>query len=333
MNNTKIIIRALLLNIVFTFNCFSTTAVVDPLSSWHEGKSKQSIIQFVNEVTKKDSTNFVAKKERIATFDNDGTLWAEQPIYAQLIFVIERIHGLAPQYPEWQTKQPFVKLLNGDVEGAFSHDENAANDIVMAATTGMTDAAYTDIVKRWSSTAKHPISQRLFTEMVYQPMLELITYLQANDFKTYIVSGGGRQFIRAWSETVYGIPPEQVIGSTVKRSYLLQEGKYAIVRLPEMDFYNNNSDKVIAINTHIGRRPIAAFGNSDGDMQMLNYVTDGDGPRLGMLIHHTDEKREWAYDRKSKIGHLDKALDNAKANRWVIVDMKVDWKTIYKTIN
>lgn len=322
-------VSVLLLNIAFTFQSFSSTNKPDPLPSWQEGKNKQSIIDFVNAVTKVNSPQFVAKSERIATFDNDGTLWAEQPLYAQLMFAVERIYSLAPQHPEWQTKQPFSKLLKGDVKGALSHDKNAVNAIVMAANTGMTNEAYTDIVKEWIVTAKHPVSQRLFTDMVYQPMLELITYLQKNDFKAYIVSGGGSQFIRAWSQNVYGIPPEQVIGSTMKRTYQLQKNKQVIVRHGEMDFYNNKNNKVIAINTHIGRRPIAAFGNSDGDMQMLNYIIDGEGARLGMIIHHTDAKREWAYDRQSTIGHLSKGLDKAKENGWQVVDMKNDWKVIY----
>jgi phosphoserine phosphatase len=320
-------------NTVFTSAVLTTKVAAiehkDPLPSWQEGPNKHAIIKFVSNVTQTGSTDFVAKNDRIATFDNDGTLWAEQPIYAQLLFAIERIYVLAPQHPEWQTKQPFAKLLKGDVKGALSHDKSAVNDIVMAANTGMTDEVYTDIVKQWFITAKNPATQRLFSNMIYQPMLELITYLQDNDFKTYIVSGGGIQFIRAWSQEVYGIAPEQVIGSTMKRSYQLQGEKQVIVREGEMDFYNNKSNKVIAINTHIGRRPIAAFGNSDGDMQMLNYVTDGKGARLAMIIHHTDVKREWAYDRTSQIGHLSKALDKAEEHNWKIVDMKNEWKIIY----
>jgi len=323
----------LLLSLSFCFSSSAATGKLDPLPSWHAGNSKQAIINFVNEVTTPESPQYVNKNDRIATFDNDGTLWAEQPIYAQLMFAIERIYSLAPQNPSWQTKQPFAKLLKGDIEGALSHDENAVNDIVMAANTGMSDEAYTKIVKQWISKAKHPVSQKLFTNMVYQPMLELIDYLQQNGFKTYIVTGGGSQFIRAWSQDVYNIPPEQVIGSTMKRTYVMKNEKKVIMREGEMDFYNNKSNKVIAINTHIGRRPIAAFGNSDGDMQMLNYVSDGEGARLGMIIHHTDEKREWAYDRKSPIGHLSKALDKAKENNWQVVDMKSDWKVIYPTVS
>jgi len=304
-------------------------AAREPLPSWHDTRSKQTIMTFIKEVTDPNSAKFVKKSERVATFDNDGTLWAEQPIYTQLLFAIERIFTLAPSYPEWQNKEPFATLQKGDIPGALTKSKTAVNDIVMAANTGMDNETYNALVSQWIKTTKHPVTQRLFTNMVYQPMLELINYLQQNGFKTYIVSGGGIEFIRAWSESVYGIPPEQVIGSTVKRTYELRDNKMVIIRHPEMDFYNNNSNKVIAINTHIGRRPIAAFGNSDGDMQMLEYVSKGKGARLSMLIHHTDKKREWAYDRKSEIGKLDKGLDKAKENNWQIVDIEKDWKVIY----
>lgn len=315
--------------LAITFQCVGVIAAQDPLSSWHNTKSKQTIITFVKQVTDPNSAKFVSKSERIATFDNDGTLWAEQPIYTQLLFAIERIYALAPNNPEWQTKEPFATLLKGDIPGALIKSKTAVNDIVMAANTGMNNENYNDLVTEWIKTAKHPVTKQLVTNMVYQPMLELISYLQDNGFKTYIVSGGGIEFIRAWSESVYGIPPEQVIGSTVKRTYQLQNNKMVIVRHPEMDFYNNNSNKVIAINTHIGRRPIAAFGNSDGDMQMLEYVSSGKGSRLSMIIHHTDKKREWAYDRNSEIGKLDQGLDKALKNNWQLVDIQKDWKVIY----
>jgi len=315
--------------LAITFQCVGVIAAQDPLSSWHNTKSKQTIITFVKQVTDPNSAKFVSKSERIATFDNDGTLWAEQPIYTQLLFAIERIYALAPDNPEWQTKEPFATLLKGDIPGALIKSKTAVNDIVMAANTGMNNENYNDLVTEWIKTAKHPVTKQPVTNMVYQPMLELISYLQDNGFKTYIVSGGGIEFIRAWSESVYGIPPEQVIGSTVKRTYQLQNHKMVIVRHPEMDFYNNNSNKVIAINTHIGRRPIAAFGNSDGDMQMLEYVSSGKGSRLSMIIHHTDKKREWAYDRNSEIGKLDQGLDKALKNNWQLVDIQKDWKVIY----
>jgi phosphoglycolate phosphatase-like HAD superfamily hydrolase len=314
---------------VIIFQCGIATAAQEPLASWHNTKSKQTIIAFVSEVTDPNSANFVIKSERVATFDNDGTLWAEQPIYTQLLFAIERIYALAPNNPQWQSQEPFATLLKGDIPGALTQSKTAVNDIVMAANTGRDNETSNALVSQWIKTAKHPVTQRPFTNMVYQPMLELIRFLQQSGFKTYIVSGGGTAFIRAWSESVYGIPPEQVIGSTMKRTYELQNNKMVIIRHPEMDFYNNNSNKVIAINTHIGRRPIAAFGNSDGDMQMLEYVSGGTGLSLSMIIHHTDAKREWAYDRKSEIGKLDKGLNKAAANNWRIVDMEKDWKVIY----
>lgn len=323
----KLFSNAFLLAI--TLQCVGAIAAQEPLASWHNTQSKQTIMAFVKEVTSPNSANFVKKSERIATFDNDGTLWAEQPIYTQLLFAIERIYTLAPSHPEWQNKEPFAALLKGDIPGALTHSKTAVNDIVMAANTGMDNETYYALVSQWIKTAKHPVTQRPFTNMVYQPMLELIRFLQQNGFKTYIVSGGGIEFIRAWSESVYGIPPEQIIGSTVKRTYELQNNKMVIVRHPEMDFYNNNSNKVIAINTHIGRRPIAAFGNSDGDMHMLEYVSKGKGARLSMLIHHTDKKREWAYDQQSEIGKLDKGLNKAVENKWGVVDMRKDWKVIY----
>ena len=323
----KLLLQSFLLAI--TLQYMGAIAAREPLPSWHDTRSKQTIMTFIKEVTDPNSAKFVKKSERVATFDNDGTLWAEQPIYTQLLFAIERIVALAPSHPEWQNKEPFASLLKGDIPGALTQSKTAVNDIVMAANTGMDNETYKAIVTKWIHQAKHPVTHRLYTEMVYQPMVELIAYLQQNGFKTYIVSGGGIEFIRAWSETVYGIPPEQVIGSTMKRTYELQDNKMVIIRHPEMDFYNNNNNKVIAINTHIGRRPIAAFGNSDGDLPMLEYVSSGEGPRLSMIIHHTDKKREWAYNRKSDIGKLDKGLDEADENRWTIVDMKRDWKLIY----
>jgi phosphoglycolate phosphatase-like HAD superfamily hydrolase len=314
---------------IMSLQCGAADAAQDPLPAWRNTKSKQVIIAFVKEVSDPKSAGFVEPQERIATFDNDGTLWAERPLYAQLVFAIERIYALAASKPEWQNKEPFATLLKGDIPGALSNSKTAVNDIVMAANTGMDDEAYREMVIAWINTAKHPLTQKVFTDMVYQPMLQVMTYLQANGFKVFIVSGGGIEFIRAWSELVYGIPPEQVIGSTMKRTYRVQGKERVIMRHPEMEFYNNNSNKVIAINTHIGRRPIAAFGNSDGDMPMLDYVSRGKGSRLSMLIHHTDEKREWAYDRKSEIGRLDLGLDQASVNGWHVVDMEKDWKVIF----
>ena len=323
----KTVLKSFLLILILSFGLDG--AAQAPLPSWSETKSKKAILNFVEEVTDPKSSNFVAPSARIATFDNDGTLWAEQPIYAQLLFAIERIYTLAPNHPEWQHKEPFATILKGDVAGALTQSKTAVNDIVLAANTGMDSETYKSIVTRWINQAKHPITQRPYTEMIYQPMLELIAYLQKNDFKTYIVSGGGIAFIRAWSLAIYDIPPEQVIGSSMKRTYELQDNKMVIVRHPQMDFYNNNNNKVIAIDTHIGLRPIAAFGNSDGDLPMLEYVSQGEGLRLSMIIHHTDEKREWAYDRTSEIGKLDKGLDMADENNWHIVDIKKDWKVVF----
>ncbi len=316
----------------------STLAI---LPSWNEGKSKQSIINFVTKVTKENSSSYVKPEDRIAVFDNDGTLWAEQPLYTQLVFAIERIFALAPKNPKWQSQAPFAKLLKGDIKGALSGGESAINAIVMAANTGMTNEEYAEIVKEWFAVAKHSTNNKAYSQMAYQPMLELIDYLHSNNFKVFIVSGGGIEFIRAFSQDVYDIPSERVIGSVMKRSYQVMEGavegnvensadaKKVILRAAEMTFYNNNANKVLAINSHTGKRPIAAFGNSDGDLPMLKYTSDGDGERLSMIIHHTDEKREWAYDKKSDIGHLSKGLEQAKANGWYLVDMKNDWKVIF----
>lgn len=314
---------------IFLVTGLTTAQAADPLPSWNDGASKQSIIDFVTRVTKEGSADFVPPAERIATFDNDGTLWAEQPMYFQLFFVLDRVKELAPQHPEWKDKEPFASLLKGDVKGALAGGEKAMLEIVMATHAGMTTEEFEKIVKNWLATAKHPVTQRSFTEMVYQPMLELLAYLRANNFKTFIVSGGGIEFMRPWTEAVYGIPPEQVVGSSIKTEFEMQGGKPVLVRLPELDFIDDKTGKPVGINSHIGRRPIAAFGNSDGDLQMLQYTTTGTGPRFGLIVHHTDAEREWAYDRKSSIGQLDKALDAAPTNGWTVVDMKNDWKVIY----
>jgi len=301
----------------------------DPLSSWNNGKAKQSIVAFVEKVTKEGSPDFIPMAERIATFDNDGTLWAEQPIYFQAFFVLDRIKALAPQHPEWQDKEPFTSVLKGDVKAALVGDEHALLEMAMATHTGMTTEEFYTTVTDWIATAKHPKTERLYTEMVYQPMLELLTYLRANGFKTFIVSGGGVEFMRPWTERVYGIPPEQVIGSSIKTKFEMRDDKPVLVRLPEINFIDDKGGKPVGINSYIGRRPIAAFGNSDGDLQMLQWTTAGAGARLALIVHHTDAEREWAYDRKSSIGQLDKALDEAKSKGWTVVDMKNDWKVIF----
>jgi hypothetical protein len=306
---------------------------VDALPSWNDGAAKKSIVEFVGNVTKQDSPEFVPITERIAVFDNDGTLWAEQPMYFQLSFALDRVKALAPQHPEWKAKEPFASLLKGDVKGALSGGERAMLQIVTATHAGMTTEEFEKMVTHWITTAKHPKTGRLYTELVYQPMLELLAYLRANGFKTFIVSGGGIEFMRPWTERVYGIPPEQVVGSSIKTKFELRDGKPVLVRLSELNFIDDKAGKPVGTHLHIGRRPIAAFGNSDGDLEMLQWTVAGDGPRFALIVHHTDAEREWAYDRTSHIGKLDKALDEAEAKGWTVVDMKQDWKTVFPVEN
>ncbi len=301
----------------------------DPLPSWNDGPAKATIIEIVAKVAKQGSPNFVPPAERIAVFDNDGTLWAGQPMYFQLFFALDRVQALAPQHPEWKEKEPFASLLQNDVKRALAGGERAMLEIVMATHAGMTTEEFEQIVKDWLANAKHPKTKRPYTEMVYQPMLELLAYLRANGFKTFIVSGGGIEFMRPWTEAVYGVPPEQVIGSSIKTKFEVRDGKPVLVRLPELNFIDDKAGKPVGINSHIGRRPIAAFGNSDGDFQMLEWTTSGSGPRLGLIVHHDDGEREFAYDRKSPFGKLDRALDEAPKRGWTVVSMKHDWKTIF----
>ena len=301
----------------------------DPLSSWNESVSKQNILSFVTAVTDKSSPDYVPPAERITTFDNDGTLWTERPVYFQLLFAIDRVKALAPQHPEWKTTQPFKAVLENDMEALLATGEEGLLQLLMATHAGITTEEFSQIVKDWLTTAKHPRFKRPYNELVYQPMLELLAYLRANEFKTYIVSGGGIEFMRPWTEQVYGIPPEQVVGSSIKTEFEMRNGKPVLVRLPEINFIDDKAGKPVGINQHIGRRPIAAFGNSDGDLQMLQWTAAGEGKRLMLLVHHTDEQREYAYDRDSHIGKLDKALDEAEQSGWTVVDMKKDWKTIY----
>jgi phosphoglycolate phosphatase-like HAD superfamily hydrolase len=305
--------------------------VIDPLPSWNHGDAKQSIFDFVIRVTDPASSDFVPEAERIAVFDNDGTLWAEQPAYFQLIFAMDRVMALAPEHPEWKTTQPFQAVLEGDMEALAASGEHGLLELVMATHAGMTTDEFAAIAAEWMATARHPTTGRPYTEMVYQPMLDLLDYLRANGFKTFIVSGGGIEFMRPWTEAVYGIPPEQVIGSSIKTVFEVRDGEPVLVRLPELNFIDDKAGKPVGINTHIGRRPIAAFGNSDGDFQMLEWATAGGGASLGVYIHHTDAEREWAYDRDSHIGRLDRGLDEASARGWVVVDMKRDWKTVFPT--
>ena len=304
-------------------------AVVDPLPSWNEGTAKQSIVDFVARVTDPVSPAFVPEAERIATFDNDGTLWSEQPAYFQLLFAIDRVKALAPEHPEWKTKQPFKAVLDGDMEALAAGGEHGLLELVMATHGGMTTVEFEAIVRNWLATARHPTTDRPYTEMVYQPMLELLDYLRANGFKTFIVSGGGIEFMRPWTEEVYGIPPQQVVGSSIKTAFEMRDDGPVLVRLPELAFIDDKEGKPVGIHSHIGRRPIAAFGNSDGDLQMLQWTAAGDGASFCLYVHHTDAEREWAYDRESHIGRLDKGLDEAAARGWTVVDMKNDWKVVF----
>lgn len=301
----------------------------DPLPSWNETATKKAITDFVERVTREGSPDFIPVADRIATFDNDGTLWSEHPIYFQFAFALDRVKALAPQHPEWETKEPFASLLKGDIKGALAGGEKAVLEIVMATHAGVTIEEFMQIVEDWIATAKHPGTGKLYTQMVFQPMLELLAYLRANGFKTFIVSGGEIDFMRPWVKDIYGVPPEQVVGSSIKTKYELRDGKPVLLRLPEINFINDHDGKPVGIAQHIGRRPVMAFGNSDGDFEMLEWTTSGPGPRFGLIVHHTDAEREWAYDRNSKLGTLDRALDAAGERGWTIVDMKRDWKYIF----
>ena len=301
----------------------------DPLPSWNNGAARQSILRFIDRITREDSPDFVPPSERIAVFDNDGTLWAEQPMYFQFLFVLDRIKALVPRHPEWRTQEPFASLLRGNVKSVLAGGERALGQLLMATHAGMTSEEFEKVVRDWITTAKHPKMGRLYTEMVYQPMIELLSCLRANGFETFIVSGGGIEFMRPWSERVYGIPPGQVVGSSIKTKFELRDGRPVLVRLPEINFVDDGPGKPVGIQTHIGRRPIAAFGNSDGDLQMLQWTAGGSGARFCLYVHHTDPVREWAYDRTSGIGRLDKGLDEARMRGWTVVDMKVDWKRVF----
>jgi haloacid dehalogenase-like hydrolase len=301
----------------------------DPLPSWNDVASKKAIVDFVAKVTKEGGADFVPVAERVATFDNDGTLWCEHPMYTQLVFALDRVKALAPQHPEWKDKQPFKAVLDGDLKALAESGERGLVELGMASHAGMTTEEFEKIVKDWLATAKHPRFKRPYTECVYQPMLELLAYLRANGFKTFIVSGGGVEFMRPFTDKVYGVPPEQVVGSSIKTKYELRDGKPVLMRLPDINFIDDKTGKPIGINSHIGRRPVMAFGNSDGDFEMLEWTTSGPGPRFGLIVHHTDAEREYAYDRKAHFGKLDKGLDEAPKRGWVVVDMKNDWKTIF----
>jgi hypothetical protein len=303
----------------------------DPLPSWRDTAPRRALLRFVEDTTRAGSPRFVPAAERVAVFDNDGTLWAEQPLYFQLAFALDRVKALAPQHPEWKDQEPFASLLRGDAKGALAGGEPAIARILMATHAGMTTEEFDAIVRAWIASARHPKTGRLYSEMVYQPMLELLDHLRANGFETFIVSGGGIDFMRPWTEQVYGIPPEQVVGSSIRTKFELRDGRPVLVRLPELDFFDDKAGKPVGIHRHIGRRPLMAFGNSDGDLEMLQWTTAGAAPRFALLVHHTDAGREWAYDRASSIGRLDRALDEAIAKGWTVVDMKRDWERVFPT--
>ena len=308
----------------------NVTPAADPLPSWNDGKARRAIVEFVATVTKPGSPEHIPVTERIALFDNDGTLWAEQPIFFQALFAFDRIRQLAPQHQEWKTREPFASVLRGDEKSALAGGMHALVELAMASHAGTTTDEFATIVRDWIATARHPKTGRLYTEMVYQPMLELLAYLRMNGFKTFIVSAGGIEFMRVFSERVYGVPPEQVIGTSIRTKFELREGEPVLVRLPEINFIDDGEGKPVGIQMHIGRRPVAAFGNADGDLPMLQWTAAGGGPRFCLYVHHTDADREWAYDRKSSsFGRLDNGLDEARTRGWTIVDMKNDWQTIF----
>jgi len=307
----------------------SLSAVADPLPSWQDGPTRQAITDFVAAVTTEDGPDFVPPSERIAVFDNDGTLWVEQPMYVQLAFVLDRLKTLAPEHPEWQQEQPFKAALEGDTATVGDAGLEGLMQLLMATHAGMTSVEFEQIASDWIAQARHPRFERPYTELVYQPMLELLAYLREHGFKTFIVSGGGVAFMRPWTERVYGIPPEQVVGSRIAQEYVVEDGEPALVRKAEIAFIDDKTGKPVGIQDHIGRRPILAFGNSDGDYQMLEWTTAGAGRRLGLILHHDDAAREYAYDRNSHFGKLDKGLDDAASKGWVLVSMKTDWARVF----
>ncbi len=301
----------------------------DPLPSWNDTAPKAAVLAFVEKVTKEGSTDFVAEPERIAVFDNDGTLWTEHPMYVQLAFVIDRVKAEAASHPEWKDTQPFKAVLESDMKTLAALGEKGLVELLMTTHAGMTAEEFQTIVTDWIATARDPRFNRPYTDLVYQPMLELLSYLRANGFKTFIVSGGGIEFMRPWTEKVYGVPPEQVVGSSIKTQFEMKDGSPTLMRLPQVNFIDDKAGKPVGINEHIGRRPIAAFGNSDGDLEMLQWATLGDKPGFALIVHHTDAEREYAYDRNTEFGRLDTALDAAAVNQWTVVDMKADWKQIF----
>ncbi|AUP81652.1 haloacid dehalogenase [Flavivirga eckloniae] len=301
----------------------------DPLPSWNEGKTKKAILDFVTKVTDPDNPNFVRVEDRIATFDNDGNLWSEKPFYFQLAFALDRIHATASDHPEWKTTQPYKAAIEGNIKEVLTYGKHGLLKLVMASHTGMTTDEFNNIVTEWLATSKHPRFNRPYHTLIYQPMLELLDYLQTNDFKTFIVSGGGIDFLRVWAEEAYGIPEYQIVGSSLKTIFEYNNGKAVIKKLSEIDFINDKAGKPVGIHKHISKKPIFASGNSDGDLQMLQYAASNDKPSFMIYLHHTDAEREWAYDRESHVGRLDKGLDEAREKGWTVIDMKNDWKVVY----
>jgi hypothetical protein len=322
-------VRNTFLRLAITFVSVTTLRAQDPLPSWNDTAPKKAIVAFVEKVTKEGSSDFVLPAERIATFDNDGTLWCEKPLPVQLFFTLDRVKALAPQHPEWKTKEPFASLLKDDLKGALAGGEHAILEMMAVTHTGMTITEFEKIVADWIAIAQHPKFKRPYTECVYQPMLELVAYLRANGFKTFIVSGGGIEFMRPWTEKVYGIPPEQVVGSSGKTKFEMRDGTPVLLKLPAVNFIDDKDGKPVGINEHIGRRPVMAFGNSDGDLQMLQWTAASGGSRYCLYVHHDDAEREYAYDRKDALAKLDKGWDEAVAKGWTVVSMKDDWKSIF----
>lgn len=328
----------LVVSSIFLFSCnqqksktetSNTITGKDPLPSWNEGKAKQSIIDFVIKTTKEGMPDFVPVSDRIACFDNDGTLWTEMPMPTQLYFAIDRIKTMSPQHPEWKDQQPFKGILEDDIKSVLAGGENALPELIMITHSGMTTDEFDKTVKDWIATARHPKTGKYYNEMVYQPMLELLNYLRANGYKTFIVSGGGIDFIRVWAEQVYGVPPYQVVGSSVKVKYDTSGAQPVLIKLSELNFNDDKLNKPVGIHQHIGMRPVFTAGNSDGDYSMMQYTSTGSGPRFGMFVHHTDSLREYSYDRQSALARLNKGLDDAARYHWLVVDMKTDWKKIF----
>jgi hypothetical protein len=329
MTRTGTTIAALGLLAIGSFLGCAAAEDADPLPSWNDGAARRSVVAFVERVTRENGPDFVPAAERIAAFDNDGTLWSEQPYYVQVAFALDRIKALSPAHPEWRDRPLFRAALDRDIRAILAGTPRDRLELIAVSHAGMTTDEFHRIVTDWLATARHPRFDRPYTELIYQPMLELLAYLRANAFRTYIVSGGGTDFMRPWTGRVYGVPPEQVIGSAIRTQYQLRDGRPVLVRLPEVTFIDDGAGKPVGIERAIGRRPIAAFGNSDGDYEMLRWTSDGPGPRFGLIVHHTDAAREWAYDRESPVGRLARALEEAPRRGWVVVDMKDDWKIVY----